>query len=106
MERDRIEVESVRPSQCAKFHEDACEKCRIFEGRTISPLRVVVDEKSWTPDEPSEKAMRSVKPPIGLTETTSIIGACDPEAAAGHNASFSVRQVKIIVGPQDHAKCA
>src|ERR1700719_3949963 len=53
-----------------------------LSGRTISPSRAVVGEKSCTPDEPSEKATRNVKPPTGFTETTSIIGACDSEAAA------------------------
>ncbi len=31
MERDWIEVESVGPGECTKFHEDACEERRIFE---------------------------------------------------------------------------
>jgi hypothetical protein len=31
MERDRIEVESVGPGKCSKFHEDACEERRVFE---------------------------------------------------------------------------
>src|SRR4029077_13967142 len=31
MERDRIEVESVWPSKCTKFHENACEERGIFE---------------------------------------------------------------------------
>src|SRR5207302_9367185 len=57
-------------------------KAGSLSGRTISPLRAVVDEKSCTPTAPSENATRNRKPPIGFTETTSIIGPGDPEAAA------------------------
>jgi hypothetical protein len=41
-----------------------------------------VEEQSCTPAEPSENVTRNLKPPTGFTEVTSIIGACDAEAAA------------------------
>ncbi|HUE12131.1 MAG TPA: hypothetical protein VMQ54_14365 [Steroidobacteraceae bacterium] len=94
VKRDRIEVVAVRPSERAKLDEDAGKKAGSFSGRTISPSRAVVEEKSCTPAEPSENVIRNRKPPSGFTATTSIIWSCDPEAAA-----VRLRMIPVLRSP-------
>jgi hypothetical protein len=82
MKRDRIEVEAVGPSQRAKLDENARKERRVLQRQ--HHLSVARDRRGKIMHAGRAVGKRNPQsdPPMGFTEITSIIGSCDPEAAA------------------------